>query len=144
MAKNKLQEIIDNEETYQYKLVLNAKKPIEKMFMMKINESILTRNLSVKDAILDIFASQCGYIEKSNSESFENHHFDKNIDNVDKNVVNNDEIKNKSTLNTESSKNNDDEIDNKDISKDSLGIVNVDSDVTDEMKSVLSSMFGGK
>ena len=134
-----LQKIIDNEESYQYKLVLNAKKPIEKLFLTKLNEIISTRNLSVKDAILDVFASNCVYVE-DNVFDTAGIQTDKDVDNknVDKIGVENNKTGNAS----DSASTVKDSIDNKDISKDSSGIAKVDPDVTQEMKSVLTSMFG--
>lgn len=134
-----LQKIIDNEESYQYKLVLNAKKPIEKLFLTKLNEIISTRNLSVKDAILDVFASNCVYVE-DNVFDTAGIQTDKAVDNknVDKIGVENNKTENASG----SASTVKDNIDNKDISKDSSGIAKVDPDVTQEMKSVLTSMFG--
>lgn len=136
-----LQKIINNEESYQYKLVLNAKKPIEKLFLTKLNEIISTRNLSVKDAILDVFASNCVYVEDNVFDTADIQ-TDKDVDNkkVDKIGVENNKTGNDSDS-TSTVKNN---IDNKDISKDfsGIGIAKVDPDVTQEMKSVLTSMFG--
>lgn len=134
-----LREIVDNEGIYQYRLVLNAKKPIDRMFMLKLDEIISTRNLSVKDAILDVFASNCVYVEDNvyDTPSFQT---DKSVDNknVDKIGVENNKTGNVSG----SASTVKDNIDNKDISKDSSGIAKVDPDVTQEMKSVLTSMFG--
>lgn len=132
-----LQKIIDNEESYQYKLVLNAKKPIEKLFLTKLNEIISTRNLSVKDAILDVFASNCVYVEDNVTAGIQT---DKDVDN--KNVDKIGAENNKTGNASDSASTVKDNIDNKDISKDSSGIAKVDPDVTQEMKSVLTSMFG--
>lgn len=136
-----LQKIINNEESYQYKLVLNAKKPIETLFLTKLNEIISTRNLSVKDAILDVFASNCVYVEDNVFDTADIQ-TDKDVDNkkVDKIGVENNKTGNAS----DSASTVKDNIDNKDISKDfsGIGIAKVDPDVTQEMKSVLTSMFG--
>lgn len=134
-----LREIVDNEGIYQYRLVLNAKKPIDRMFMLKLDEIISTRNLSVKDAILDVFASNCVYVE-DNVYDTPGIQTEKVVDNrnVDKIGVKNNKTGNAS----DSASTVKDNIDNKDISKDSSGIVKVDPDVTQEMKSVLTSMFG--
>lgn len=134
-----LREIVDNEGIYQYRLVLNAKKPIDRMFMLKLDEIISTRNLSVKDAILDIFASNCVYVE-DNVYDTPGIQTEKVVDNrnVDKIGVENNKTGNAS----DSASTVKDNIDNKDISKDSSGIAKVDPDVTQEMKSVLTSMFG--
>lgn len=134
-----LREIVDNEGIYQYRFVLNAKKPIDRMFMLKLDEIISTRNLSVKDAILDIFASNCVYVE-DNVYDTPGIQTEKVVDNrnVDKIGVEN----NKTGNAFDSASTVKDNIDNKDISKDSSGIAKVDPDVTQEMKSVLTSMFG--
>jgi hypothetical protein len=128
-----LQEIIDKEETYTYKLVLNAKKPIEKLFLTKLNEIISTRNLSVKDAILDIFASNCVYVEDNVFDTF-SVQAKKTVDNsVDNKNVDKIGVENNKTGNTSHSTS---------TSIDSFGIVQVDPDVTQEMKAVITNMFG--